>query len=296
MRRDRGEHERIGIDSTTRRTTLICRWIQRGMRGVEGGEDTPPTEAAADRQRTRGHDRTSAHQVNPDLPPIRLGTGVIKNGDGRCAGPVNVAQIHHEVTDNASPGVEQMQLRLAPAQQPRRGGIVKISSRRDDNRDDRIGGRRRRHARNTGVAGGQVNAHAATVRRPGPRRQGRSAPSPAAAAPLLTSHLAERTYSARLWVPRIVSRRLTSAFATGPTPEAVARTPAGTIARCDCPTRIPGARPRPELTGAAPPLRRNQGHRHPRAPTRARRSAPTQPTPRAGEPVGLGDRVATSTG
>ncbi len=88
-----------------------------------------------------------------------------------------------------------------------------------------------------------------------------------------------------LWVPRTVSRRLTSAFATGPTPEAVARTPAGTIARCGCPTRIPGARPSAELTGAAPPLRRNQGHRDPRAPTRARRSAPTQPTPRAGELV-----------
>ena len=156
------------------------------MRGVEGGEDTPPTEAAADRQRTRGHDRTSAHQVNPDVPPIRFGPGVIKDGDGRRAGPVNVAQIHHKLADNASPGVEQMQLRLAPAQQPRRGGIVKISGRRDDNRDDRIGGGHRRHARNTGVSGGQVNAHAATVRRPGPRRQGRSAPSPAAAAPLLT--------------------------------------------------------------------------------------------------------------
>ena len=175
MRRDRGEHERVGIDSTTCRTTLICWWMQRGMRGVEGGEDTPPTEAAAGRQRTRGHDRTSAHKVNPDVPPIRFGTGVIKDGDGRCGGPVSVAQIHHEVADNASPGIEQMQLRLAPVQQPRRGGLVKISSRRDDDRDDRIGGGHRRHTRNTGVGGGQVNAHAVTVRGPRPRRQGRSA-------------------------------------------------------------------------------------------------------------------------
>ena len=58
--------------------------------------------------------------------------------------------------------------------------------------------------------------------------------------------------AANLWVPRTVSRRLTSAFATGPTPEAVARTAAGTIARCGCLTRIPDARPRAELTGAAP--------------------------------------------
>ena len=68
-----------------------------------------------------------------------------------------------------------------------------------------------------------------------------------------------------------------------------------TIARCGCPTRIPGARPRAELTGAAPPLRRNQGYRDPRASTRARRHAPTQPTPDAGELVGLGPRVAAST-
>ena len=65
-------------------------------------------------------------QGDSDVPPIRFGPGVIKDGDGRCAGPVNVAQIHHKVADNASPGVEEMQLRLAPVQQPRRGGIVKI--------------------------------------------------------------------------------------------------------------------------------------------------------------------------
>jgi hypothetical protein len=175
MRRDRGEHERVGIDSTTCRTTLICWWMQRGMRGVEGGEGTPPTEAAAGRQRTRDHDRTSAHKVNPDVPPIRFGTGVIKDGDGRCGDAASAAQIHHEVADNAPPGIEQMQLRLAPVQQPRRGGIVKISGRRDDDRDDRIGGGHRRHARNTGVRGGQVNPHAVTVGGPRPRRQSRSA-------------------------------------------------------------------------------------------------------------------------
>jgi hypothetical protein len=116
MRRDRGEHERVGIDSTPCRATLICWWMQRGARGVEGGEGTPPTEEVAGRQRARGHDRTSAHKVNPDVPPIRFGTGVIKDGDGRWGGAASVAQIHHEVADNASPGIEQMQLRLAPVQ------------------------------------------------------------------------------------------------------------------------------------------------------------------------------------
>lgn len=83
MRRGRGEHERVGVDSTPCRATLICRWIERFVRGVEGGESTPPTEAVAGRQRARGHDRSSAHEVNPDVPPIRFGTGVIKDGDGR---------------------------------------------------------------------------------------------------------------------------------------------------------------------------------------------------------------------
>ena len=138
--------------------------MQRGVRGIECGEGTPPTEAAADRQRTRGHDRTSAHKVDPDVPSIRFGTGVIKDGDGRCGGAASVAHVHHEVADIAAPDVEQMQPRLAPVQQPSRGGIIKISGRRDDDRDDRIGGGHRRHARNTGVGGDQVNPHAVTVR------------------------------------------------------------------------------------------------------------------------------------
>jgi len=57
---------------------------------------------------------------------------VIKDGDSRCGGVASAAQIHHEVADNALPGVEPVQPRLAPVQQPRRGGIVKISGRRDD--------------------------------------------------------------------------------------------------------------------------------------------------------------------
>ena len=106
MRRDRGEHERVRIDSTTCRASRICWWIQRGMRGVEGGEGTPPTEAVAGLPRTRGHDRISAHQVNPDVPPIRFVTGVIKDGDRGCGGATGVAQIHHEVADLGLPGVE----------------------------------------------------------------------------------------------------------------------------------------------------------------------------------------------
>jgi hypothetical protein len=152
MQRGRGEHERVGIDSTPCRTTLICWWMQRGARGVEGGEDTPPTEALADRQRARGHDRSSAHEVNPDVPSIRFGTGVIKDGDGRWGGAASVAQIHHEVADNALPDVELMQPRLAPVQQLRRGSIVKISGRRDDDRDHRIGGGPRRHDRDMASA------------------------------------------------------------------------------------------------------------------------------------------------
>ena len=49
------------------------------------------------------------------------------------------------------------------------------------------------------------------------------------------------------------------------------------IARCGPRTRLPDARSRAELAGAARPLRRRQGRRDPDAASRGRRAAPHQP-------------------
>jgi hypothetical protein len=51
--------------------------------------------------------------------------------------------------------------------------------------------------------------------------------------------------------------------------------PGSMIARCGPTTQLPNARPSAELAGAARPILRNQGHRDPRAPSRARRAPPT---------------------
>ena len=48
VRRDRCEHERVGIDGTAGGTICTCWWIQRGPRGIEGGIGAPPAEAVAD--------------------------------------------------------------------------------------------------------------------------------------------------------------------------------------------------------------------------------------------------------
>ena len=53
------------------------------------------------------------------------------------------------------------------------------------------------------------------------------------------------------------------------------------IASCGLPTRVPDARSRAELAGAARPLRRRQGRRDPDAASRGRRAAPHQPPPDA---------------
>src|SRR5688500_7874467 len=50
------------------------------------------------------------------------------------------------------------------------------------------------------------------------------------------------------------------------------------ISRCGLPTRVPDARARAELVGAARPLRRSQGRRDPRPASRSRRAAPTPPS------------------
>ena len=73
----------------------------------------------------------------------------------------------------------------------------------------------------------------------------------------------------------------TSDFAAiRPTDLAVAvQPPHSMISRCGLPTRVPDARPRSELAGAARPVRRRQGRRDPRAAARGRRAAPTQPAP-----------------
>ena len=83
-----------------------------------------------------------------------------------------------------------------------------------------------------------------------------------------------------LRVPRTVSRPMISAFATS-RPRATPRRPPSRISRRGPSTRVPDARPRAELAGAARPLRRNQGRRDPGAPPRSRRAAPTQPAPEA---------------
>ena len=53
------------------------------------------------------------------------------------------------------------------------------------------------------------------------------------------------------------------------------------IYRRGLPTRVPDARPRAELAGAARPLRGSQGCRDPGPPSRGRRAAPTPPAPEA---------------
>jgi hypothetical protein len=69
----------------------------------------------------------------------------------------------------------------------------------------------------------------------------------------------------------------------GPSPSAglavTARRPPSRIACRGPSTRGPVARPRTELAGAARPVRRDQGRRDPGAPSRGRRTTPTQPTP-----------------
>src|SRR3954453_12566112 len=54
------------------------------------------------------------------------------------------------------------------------------------------------------------------------------------------------------------------------------------IASCGLPTRLPDARARPELAGAARPLRRGQGRRNPHAASRGLRAATKQPPPQDG--------------
>src|SRR3954452_1502805 len=51
------------------------------------------------------------------------------------------------------------------------------------------------------------------------------------------------------------------------------------IARCGLATRLPDARPRAELAGAAGALRRRQGRRDPDPATRGHRATPYQPSP-----------------
>jgi len=132
------EHDRIGIDRTTGRTTTTCWWIQRGTGDIEGGEGAPPGEGAAGLRRGHRHDRSGAHEVDPDVPPIGCRTGVIQDGNGGGRSTASVTHVHHEVAGNGLPDVEQVQPGLAPVQQPRRGGVVKITGRRND-RDGGLG-------------------------------------------------------------------------------------------------------------------------------------------------------------
>ena len=67
----------------------------------------------------------------------------------------------------------------------------------------------------------------------------------------------------RVWVPRTVSRSLISAFTAG-RPHHHRPDQPSMIARCGLRTRLPDARSRAELAGAARPLRRRQGRRAPR--------------------------------
>jgi hypothetical protein len=100
-------------------------------------------------------------------------------------------------------------------------------------------------------------------------------------------------------MPRTVTGSPTSTFAARRPTDLAARRPSphSMISRCGPPTRLPDARPRRELAGAARPIRRGQGRRDPRAATRGRRPAPTQPAPgtdvgRPGVPQRLGQAAA----
>ena len=81
-----------------------------------------------------------------------------------------------------------------------------------------------------------------------------------------------------VWVPRTAPRPLISAFANG---DLAFRSngPHSMITRCGPPPRLPDARPGAPLAGAARPIRREQGHRDPGAPSRGRRAALTPLTP-----------------
>jgi hypothetical protein len=68
-------------------------------------------------RRADGHDRPGAHEVDPDVTSIRLVTGVVEDRDCRRGDATGVAQIHDEVVDGDLTVVEQVQPRLAPAQQ-----------------------------------------------------------------------------------------------------------------------------------------------------------------------------------
>ena len=76
-------------------------------------------------------------------------------------------------------------------------------------------------------------------------------------------------------MPRTVSPSLSSTFSEADLNITVP-TRASMIARCGPRTRLPDARSRAELAGAARPLRRRQGRRDPDAASRGRRAAPHQ--------------------
>ena len=75
-----------------------------------------------------------------------------------------------------------------------------------------------------------------------------------------------------------VSDQRLSRQAASPSPS---RRQPSMIARCGLRTRLPDARSRAELAGAARPLRRRQGRRDPGAASRGRGAAPHQPPPDA---------------
>jgi len=78
-----------------------------------------------------------------------------------------------------------------------------------------------------------------------------------------------------LWVPRSVSPTPEQHLSAG-RPSDHRRVPASMIARCGPQTRLPHARTRAELAGAARPLRHREGRRDPHAAPRGRRAAPHQ--------------------
>jgi len=97
-----------------------------------------------------------------------------------------------------------------------------------------------------------------------------------------------------VWVPRTVSRLLISTFPAG-RPEHQGPDLPSMIASCGLPTRVPDARSRLELAGAARPLQHRQGRRDPDAATRARRAAPHQSPTRIHQPRPRGAQRAEQT-
>ena len=130
---------------------------ERGAGVVESGEGVPPAEALADRKRGADHDLSGAHEVDRDVSARGFYACVIKDGHSGGGGMVGVVDVDQQVVQRGVPDVEQVQPGLAPAQEPRCGGVVEIARCGDDRGGG--GGWFGRGGVGCGVGGGMALRH-----------------------------------------------------------------------------------------------------------------------------------------